>query len=168
MKTNRYNYLIVSCPPRTCFKTSFMKKSKIKKKNKFVKKFRTNRGISTKILIWDLFEFSWDVVILPHIQPKYPSLRGTSPQGSLVLTDGWVMGDWWWVMGGDGQPKSKKITYFSNFSKTIRYFFLVVSRPLRIVFKTFSEKNSKKIKNFNFVKKFRTSQFLAIFRQFSF
>merc|ERR1711973_100600 len=35
-----------------------------------------------------------------------------------------------------------------GFSKTIRYFFLVVSRPLRRVFKTFSEKNSKKIKNF--------------------
>ena len=30
---------------------------------------------------------------------------------------------------GDGQPKSKKITYFKNFSKTIRYFFLVVSLP---------------------------------------
>ena len=68
--------------------------------------------------------------------------------------------------GGDGQPKSKKITYFSNFSKTIRYFFLVVSRPLRRVFKTFSEKNSKKIKNFKFVKKFRTTFFFSDFSIF--
>ena len=66
----------------------------------------------------------------------------------------------------DGQPKSKKITYFSNFSKTIRYFFLVVSRPLRRVFKTFSEKNSKKIKKFKFVKKFRTTFFLSDFFDF--
>ena len=55
---------------------------------------------------------------------------------------------------GDGQPKSKKITYFKNFSKTIRYFFLVVLRPLRRVFKTFSAKNSKKNKNFIYLKNF--------------
>ena len=66
----------------------------------------------------------------------------------------------------DGQPKSKKITYFSNFSKTIRYFFLVVSRPLRRVFKTFSEKNSKKNKIFILSKKFRTIFFSAIFSNF--
>ena len=65
----------------------------------------------------------------------------------------------------DGQPKSKKITYFSNFSKTIRYFFLVVSRPLRRVSKTFSEKNSKKKKNI-LSKKFRTFFFSAISRFF--
>merc|ERR1712035_42817 len=41
---------------------------------------------------------------------------------------------------------SKKV----NFSKVIQYFFLVVSRPLRKIFKTFSEKNSKKIKIFKF------------------
>ena len=62
----------------------------------------------------------------------------------------------------DGQVKSKKITYSKNFSKTTRYFFLVVSRPLRRVFKTFSEKNSKKIEIFKFVKKFRTTFFSAI------
>ena len=48
----------------------------------------------------------------------------------------------------DGQVKSKKIMYFQHFSKIIKYFFLVVSLPLRKVFKTFSEKNSKKIKKF--------------------
>ena len=94
-------------------------------------------------------------------------LRGPPSEARLVLTDGWVMGDgWrWWVMG-DGQPKSKKIPYFKNFSKTIRYFFLVVSRPLRRVFKTFSEKNSKKIKIFKFVKKFRTTFFFQRFFRF--
>ena len=51
-----------------------------------------------------------------------------------------------------GQAKSKKITYLKNFSKTIRYFFLVVSRPLRRVFKTFSVKNSEKIIFLFFVK----------------
>ena len=66
----------------------------------------------------------------------------------------------------DGQAKSKKIMYLKNFSKTIRYFFLVVSRPLRRVFKTFSEKNSKKIKKIKFFKKFRTTFFSAISRFF--
>ena len=47
------------------------------------------------------------------------------------MDDGWV----------DGQAKSIKITYFENFLKTTRYFFQIVSRPLRRVFKTFSEKN---------------------------
>ena len=78
----------------------------------------------------------------------------------------WRMGGdgWWWVM--DGQAKSKKITYFKNFWKTIRYFFLVVSRPLRRVLKTFSEKNSKKNKIFILCKKFRTIFFSAIFSIF--
>ena len=75
------------------------------------------------------------------------------------MGDGWVMDGW---MGG--QPKSKKIMYFQHFSKTIRYFFLVVSRPLRKVFKTFSEKISKK--KFEFVKKFRTTFFSAFFSIF--
>merc|ERR1711954_467943 len=48
---------------------------------------------------------------------------------------------------------SKKV----NFSKTIGYFFLVLSHPLRRLLKTFSEKKSKKIKIFKFVKKFRTT-----------
>merc|ERR1712081_147228 len=43
---------------------------------------------------------------------------------------------------------SKKV----YFSKTIRYFFLVVLRPLRRLLKTFSEKNSKKIKKIKFLK----------------
>ena len=66
----------------------------------------------------------------------------------------------------DGQEMSKKNTYFTNFSKSIRYFFLVVSRPLRRVFKTFSEKNSKKNKIFKFVKKFRTIFFFNDFFRF--
>ena len=64
----------------------------------------------------------------------------------------------------DGQTKSKKIRYFKDFSKTIRYFFLVVSRPLRRVLKTFSEKNSKK-KN-KFIKKIRTIFFFQRFLRF--
>ena len=74
-----------------------------------------------------------------------------------------MMGDGWMGDGRTGgQAKSKKIMYFQHFSKTIRYFFLVVSLPLRRVFKTFSEKNSKKMKIFKFVKKFRTTFFLGI------
>ena len=65
-----------------------------------------------------------------------------------------------------GQAKSKKIMYLKNFSKTIRYFFLVVSRPLRRVSKTFSEKNSKKNKIFIFCKKFRTIFFSSDFFDF--
>merc|ERR1711973_878525 len=57
---------------------------------------------------------------------------------------------------------SKKV----NFSKTIQYFFLVVSHPLRKVLKTFSEKNSKKIKNFKFFKIFRTTFFFSDFSFF--
>merc|ERR1711955_155663 len=87
---------------------------------------------------------------------------GSQSEARLVLTDGWVMGDGW-VMDGwkDGQAKSKKIMYFQHFSKAIRYFFLVVSLPLRKVSKTFSEKNSKKIKISKFVKKFRTTFFFS-------
>ena len=59
---------------------------------------------------------------------------------------------------------SKKV----NFSKTIQYFFLVVSLPPRRVFKTFSEKISKKIKIFKFVKKFRTTFFFQRFFRFFF
>ena len=66
-----------------------------------------------------------------------------------------------------GQRKSKKIMYFKNFSKTIRYFFLVVSRPLRRVFKTFSWKSSKKNKIFMIFFKFRTIFFQRFFRFFS-
>ena len=57
---------------------------------------------------------------------------------------------------------SKKV----NFSKTIRYFFLVVSLPLRSLLQTFSDKNSKKIKIFKFVKKFRTTFFSQWFFRF--
>ena len=64
-----------------------------------------------------------------------------------------------------GQAKSKKIMYFKNFSKTIQYFFLVVSRPLRRVLKTFSEKISKKNKIFILCKKFRTFFLLLSFFQ---
>ena len=79
------------------------------------------------------------------------------------MGDGWVMGDGW----TGGQPKSKKIMYFQHFSKNIRYFFLVVSWPPRRPFKTFSEKNSRKIKILKFVKKFRTTFFFtAIFSIF--
>ena len=74
-----------------------------------------------------------------------------------------VDGGGWWM---DGQRKSKKIMYFKNFSNTIRYFFLVVSRPLRKVCKTFSEKNSKKNTILILSKKFRTIFFSAISRFF--
>merc|ERR1712096_49993 len=54
----------------------------------------------------------------------------------------------------------------ANFSKTVRYFFLVVPLPPRRVLKTFSEKNSKKIKKIKFVKKFRTTFFFQRFFRF--
>ena len=56
---------------------------------------------------------------------------------------------------------------FANFSKTTWYFFLIVFGPLRRVFKTSSEKKSKKITIFKFFKKCRTIQFWTIFRHFS-
>ena len=93
-------------------------------------------------LIWDLFDFPWDVVILPIRCRSIPALRG--PRREPACIDGW----WWWWWWMDGHAEVKKNMIFGNFSKTIRYFFLVVSRPLRRVLKTFSEKNSKKIKNF--------------------
>merc|ERR1712243_338413 len=68
---------------------------------------------------------------------------------------GWVMGDGW----VDGQAKSKKIMYFQHFSKTIGYFFLVVSWPPRRLLNTFSEKNSRKIKILKFVKKISNNFF---------
>ena len=107
-----------------------------------------------------------EISLLSHQYPSRVHPSGV-PERSEASIDGWVMGDGWvmdgWMDGRmGGQPKSKKIMYFQHFSKTIRYFFLVVSRPLRRVFKTFSEKNSKKMKIFKFVKKFRTTFFLGI------
>ena len=101
----------------------------------------------------------------PHVgRSLTPS--GVPGQSRLVLTDGW-MGDGWMGDGWTGgQAKSKKIMYFQHFSKTIRYFFLVVSCPLRSVFKTFSEKNSKKIKFLFYVKNFAQFFFSAISRFF--
>ena len=63
----------------------------------------------------------------------------------------------------DGQRKSKKIMNFKNFSNTIQYFLLVVSRPLRRVFKTFSWKSSKKNKISMIFFKFRTIFFSNFF-----
>ena len=89
------------------------------------------------------------------------------PGGSPTCIDGWWWWWWWWmVVVVDGQAKLKKSTYFKNFSKTTRYFFLVVSRPLRRVLKTFSEQNWKKNIIFIFVKKFRTTFFFQRFFRF--
>jgi len=49
---------------------------------------------------------------------------------------------------------------FSNFSKTTKYFFLIIFGPLRRHIKTYFKKNSKKKSNFIFVKKFRNFFFL--------
>ena len=101
----------------------------------------------------------------PHVgRSLTPS--GVPGQSRLVLTDGW-MGDGWMGDGWTGgQAKSKKIMYFQHFSKTIRYFFLVVFWPPRRLLNTFSEKNSKKIKILKFVKKFRTTFFFQRFFRF--
>ena len=66
-------------------------------------------------------------------KPVTPATGYQAPAPACI--DGWTDGrmDGW----TDGQAKSKKIMYFKHFSKTIRYFFLVVSRPLRRVFKKF-------------------------------
>ena len=62
------------------------------------------------------------MLIRVHLRGIALALRNTRISACI---DGWWMG---------GQTKSKKITYFKNFSKNIRYFFLVVSRPFRRVF----------------------------------
>ena len=99
----------------------------------------------------------------PYAPPGY---RGSSSQqaASAACFDGWMVDGGWWM---DGQRKSKKIMYFKNFSNTIQYFLLVVSRPLRRVFKTFSWKSSKKNKIFMIFFKFRTIFFQRFFRFFS-
>ena len=60
-------------------------------------------------------------------------------------------------MGGwmDGRAgKVEKNHVFSKYIKKYSNFFLVVSLNLRKGFKTFSEKNFKKIKRFKYVKNF--------------
>ena len=109
------------------------------------------------VLIWDLFDFTWDLVSFLYVAGRSSHLRG--PRREPACIDGWM--DGWWMDGRAAEVE--KITYFKNFSKTIQYFFLVVSRPLRRVLKTFSEKNSKKTKIFNFCKKFRTIFFFSDF-----
>ena len=116
-------------------------KKKIKEKRKIKKEKKKKVGRASP---------SWTVIPASGV-PGVPA---------SLLTDGG------WVVVVDGQAKSKKIVYFKNLSKTIRYFFLVVSLPLRRVFKTFSKKNSKKIKKNKFVKKFRTTFFFSNFFEF--
>merc|ERR1712002_517778 len=69
--------------------------------------------------------------------------------------------------GGWAGSENRKIMYFKNFSNPIQYFLLVVSRPLRRVFKTFSWKSSKKKNFFMIFFKFRTIFFQRFFRFFS-
>jgi len=82
------------------------------------------------------------------------------PKNLLILTDGWVMDGW--MDGRTGRQSRKKSCIFKISQKLFDIFFLVVSLPPRRVFKTFSEKNSKKNKNFILCKKFRTTFFSAI------
>ena len=138
-KITQYFFLALSLPLRRIVKTFSEKNSKKNKIFILSKKFRTIFFSP----IFSIFVSSYNL-----------HLRGPR-RASAACIDGWVMG---------GQAKSKKITYFKNFSKTTRYFFLVVSLPLRRVFKTFSVKNSEKI-NF-FFQKFRTIFFSAIFSIF--
>ena len=104
----------------------------------------------------------------------YPSLKNTRRQNfelrfrlthleSVFLLHNVPLVFWSDKVFGDRNFFAFFFKNFSNFSKNIRYFFLVVSRPLRKVFKKFSEKNSKKIKIFKFVKKFRTTFFFQRF-----
>ena len=94
------------------------------------------------------FDLKFPIGNRPFFRPRF-----------FILTDGWM--DGWWMGDGrmDGQANSEKIMYFQHFSKTIRYYFLVVSLPLRRVFKTFSKKKKK-------IKKFRTTFFFSDFFHF--
>ena len=84
---------------------------------------------------------------------------------AIFYFDGWW---WWWmvVVVVDGHELSKKNMFFENISKTTRYFFLTVSRPLRRGFRTSFVKISKKVKKIKFWKKFRTIFFFSDFSDF--
>ena len=73
---------------------------------------------------------------------------GYQAQSQPVLTDGG--GGRWMVVVVDGHELSKKNMFFENISKTTRYFFLTVSRPLRRGFRTSFVKISKKLKKIKF------------------
>ena len=82
------------------------------------------------------------------------------------MVDGWMVDGWMdgWMV--DGWMVCTKTMFFGNISKNTHFFGLTVFGPLRRLFKTFFLKNSKKIKKFKFVKKFRTIFFSAIFSIF--
>merc|ERR1711872_1149745 len=92
---------------------------------------------------------------------------GGVPERSEASIDG-MMGDGWVMDGWAGSQSRKKSCIFNISQKLFDIFFLVVSFPLRRVFKTFSERNSKKIKNFKFFKIFRTTFFFQRFFRFFF
>ena len=56
---------------------------------------------------WDLFDFPWDVVVLPYVAEFFhPS--GVPRESQLVLTDGW------WMVDGGRWMGSKKVLWFCS------------------------------------------------------
>ena len=59
------------------------------------------------VLIWDLFDFSWDLVVLAMFCRCIPALRG--PRREPACIDGWMVDGW--MDGWTGSRIRKKITY---------------------------------------------------------
>ena len=107
----------------------------------------------------------------PPLSPEAGSSFRWSPRGPLWVSFCFIF--WWFFFPPtekkfyiDGRVVSQKTMYFGHFSKTNGYFFLVVFRPLRSGWVTFSVKNSRKKSNYIFFKKFRTIWFFPWFFRF--
>ena len=130
---------------------------------KFVKKFRTTFSFQ-----WFFRFFIKKSIFLKNYSIFFPSCF-EAPYKSFE--------DIFWEKIKKKNVKKFRMTFFfhdfydflsqkRNFSKTIRHFFLFISRPLKRNLKTFSEKNSEKVKKNKFVKKFRITFFIQRFFQF--
>ena len=92
------------------------------------------------VLIWDLFDFTWDLVSFLYVAGRSSHLRG--PRREPACIDG----------RKDGRTilKSRKNMVFGNISKSTQYFFLIVSGPHRRLLKTtFGSFRIGKIGNFS-------------------
>ena len=84
-----------------------------------------------------MFDFFWDLVILPHMQPDYSSLRGSRREPTCYNFKLFIIFLWPFIL---------LLTYFLPFNKPGLYFFLLKKKTFLTNFQHFALKNNVPIK----------------------